>query len=88
MGFPCHFSLMNGGFYKSDTKFKEFLYTIPLCYNSIKKKIGQWMHGSREKLKMAEGDGGRFLGNRALQLVKISWECYHYPYAFPHKTNF
>jgi len=33
------------------------------------KQIGQWMHQSREKVKMAEGDGGRFLENRALEFA-------------------
>ena len=33
MGSPCHFSLMDGGLYRSDTKFKNYAYTIPLCCN-------------------------------------------------------
>lgn len=44
------------------------------------------MHGSRGKLKMAEGDGGRFIGNHALKFTKISWAHYHHPYASPHET--
>jgi len=46
------------------------------------------MHRSREKLKMVEGDGGRFLGNHALEFFEISWECYHHPNASPHETIF
>lgn len=37
---------------------------------------------------MAEGDGGQFLGNRALEFAEISWTCYHNPYASPHETDF
>jgi len=44
------------------------------------------MHGSRGKLKMAEGDGGQFLGNRVLEFVEIACACYHHPYASPHET--
>lgn len=36
------------------------------------KQFGQWMHECREKLKMAEGDGGRFLGNSALAFSEIA----------------
>jgi len=46
------------------------------------------MHGSQEKLKMDEGDGGQFHGNLALYFVEISWECYHHPYASPHEKYF
>ena len=46
------------------------------------------MHGSQEKLKMAEGDGGRFLGNCALEFSEIAWACYHHPYASPHEIGF
>jgi len=46
------------------------------------------MHGSREKLKMAEGEGGRFLGNHVMEFVEIAWECYYHPYASPHETYF
>jgi len=46
------------------------------------------MHRYREKIKMAEGDGGLFLGNHALEFAEIAWECYHHPYASPHKTTF
>ena len=46
------------------------------------------MHGYGENEKMAEGDGGRFLGNRALELAKIAWACFHHPYTTPHKTVF
>ena len=46
------------------------------------------MHEFREKLKIVEGDGGRFLGNRALEFAEISWACYHSPYASTHETTF
>ena len=32
---------------------------------------------------MADGDGGRFLGNRALELGEIAWACCHRPYTTP-----
>ena len=35
------------------------------------------MHESREKIKMAESDGGQFLENHALEFVEIAWACYH-----------
>jgi len=63
------------------------MFPSSLC-TSPYKNFGQWMHESREKLKMAEGDGGQFLGNRALEFSEISWACYHHPYASPHETNF
>jgi len=37
---------------------------------------------------MDEGDGGQFLGNCALEFAKISWACYHHPYAPPHQKGF
>ena len=46
------------------------------------------MHRSFEKLKMVGGDGGRFLGNRVLKCVEISWSCYHHPYVSPHEITF
>jgi len=46
------------------------------------------MHRSQEKLKMVEGDEGRFLGNHTLEFAKIAWECYHHPYASPRETTF
>jgi len=46
------------------------------------------MHGSQEKLKMAEGDGGQFLGNHALEFSEITGACYHHPYASPHEIVF
>lgn len=51
-------------------------------------KVSQWMHGFREKLKMAEGDIGQLLGNCALELAEIAWECCHHPYTIPHVTIF
>jgi len=30
------------------------------------------MHGSREKIKMVEGDGGQFLENCALEISEIA----------------
>jgi len=46
------------------------------------------MHRFREKWKMAEGDRGQFLGNRALELAEISWVGYYHLYASPHETGF
>ena len=46
------------------------------------------MYGFQGKLKMDEGDGGQFLGNRALQLAEIAWACYYYPYASPREIGF
>jgi len=46
------------------------------------------MHRSREKVKIYEGDGGQFPGNRALEFSEIAWVCYHHPYASPHEAIF
>lgn len=37
---------------------------------------------------MAEGDGGQFLGNRALEVAKIASACYHHPHATPNEMVF
>lgn len=44
------------------------------------------MHGYQENEKMAEGDGGLFLGNHAPELAKIAQECCHDPYTTTCKT--
>ena len=36
------------------------------------KQIFKWMYGYLENAKMAEGDGGQFLGNCALEFVEIT----------------
>lgn len=50
------------------------------------KLLGQWMHESREKLKMDLG-GGQFLEKCALEFVEIAWACYYHPYSSPHETT-
>ena len=46
------------------------------------------MHGYWENAKMAEVDGGQFLGNRELEFAEIAWACYHHPYETPHEIVF
>ena len=48
----------------------------------------QWMHGFREKWKMAEDFRGRFLGNRASESAETAWVGYYHPCASPHETGF
>lgn len=51
------------------------------------KPFFKWMHGYGENAKMAEGDGGQFLGKRALEFSEIDWTCYHHPYPSPLETT-
>ena len=50
------------------------------------KEVLKRMHGYGENTKMADGDGGRFLGNRAPELDEISRSCFHCPYTTPPVT--
>ena len=52
------------------------------------KQVLKWMHGYGENAKMADGDGGGFLGNRALEWAETAWACFHHPYTIPCKTVF
>jgi len=49
-------------------------------------EIGFEMHRYGENAKMADGDGGIFLGNRELELDEISRPCCHRPYTTPPVT--
>jgi len=39
------------------------------------KHVFKWMNGYGENAKMADSDGGRFLGNRAPKLAKTTQAC-------------
>lgn len=50
MGSPYHFSLMDGGLYMCDTKFKNSMYTIPLCCNHFQQTRRVFMFLSLGKM--------------------------------------
>jgi len=50
------------------------------------KQVLKRMHGYGENAKMAEGDGGWFLGNRAPEWDEIAWACCYHPYTTPPVT--
>ena len=50
MGSPYHFSLMVGGLYRSETKFKKCVYTIPLCCNHFQQPRRVFMFLSLRKM--------------------------------------
>jgi len=52
------------------------------------KQVLKQMHGYGENEKMAEDDGGWFLGNRALELAETARACFHHPCTIPCKTVF
>lgn len=49
------------------------------------KQFLKQMHGYGENEKMAEGDGGWFLGNRGPELAETVQASFHHPYTTPHK---
>ena len=79
----CHFSQTVDRF---DLKLGEHVTTI-IMHLPFQIR-DQWMHGFREKWKMAEEFRGRFLGNRASESAETTWVGYHRSHAYPHETGF
>ena len=52
------------------------------------KQVLKRMHRYGENGKMADGDGGQFLGNRAPELAETAQACFHHPCMIPHKMVF
>ena len=50
------------------------------------KQVLKEMHSYGENAKMDNGDGGRFIGNRASELHETAQACFHRPCTIPHKT--